>query len=104
MKKNPSEIHSKSDNFGEIFVNYSLLSDENIKLSINFSGDNKIINEDSFEELENDDENNDINEFQNNLDLANIEDNENDYYINLAIKDIDLDNYTKEMNDELSHK
>ena len=95
MKKNPSEIHSKSDNFGEIFVNYSLLSDENIKLSINFSGDNKIINEDSFEELENDDENNDINEFQNNLDLANIEDNENDYYINLAVKDIDLDNYTQ---------
>ena len=80
-----------------------LLSDKNIKLSFKSSEENNIISDDSSEEFDND-ENNDISEFQNNLSSLNLEDNENDYYLNPVIKDIDLEKFGKEINDELSDK
>ena len=65
---------------------------------------NKSIEEDSSEEIDNKEEDNEINEISKNLELINLENNEIEYYLNLIMKDIDLDNLNKEIKFEISNE
>lgn len=94
------------NNYSNIFSAYSisklLFSDINITINkVNIDSKKNI--EDSSEEIDNIEDNNEINEIIKNLELINLEDNELEYYLNLIMKDIDIDNFNKEIKSGISN-
>ena len=104
-KKEIEELKILESNYSNMFSSYSisklLFNGNNTISNVNI---NKSIEEDSSEEIDNKEEDNEINEISKNLELINLENNEIEYYLNLIMKDIDLDNLNKEIKFEISNE